>query len=188
MMKQTSFSDAKFASKNKLTRRERFPAAIEAATPWPALIAALPPYYPKGGDRGRPPIGLEPILRMYIAQQCLGLSDEGIEDAIYDSQATRSFVGVDLTHESAPDATTLLKFRRLLEERNLTRWICDEIKGHLANKGLTMRRGTIVDTTLIAAPPSTKSRDKERDPEMTNRRKALTGIPPSSRTLPLGAF
>jgi IS5 family transposase len=83
-------------------------------------------------------------------------SDEGIEDAIYDSQAIRGFVGIDLTHESAPDATTLLKFRRLLEKHNLTRRIFDEINGHLAGKGLVMREGTIVDATLIAAPPSTK--------------------------------
>lgn len=170
-MKQTSFSDAEFASKKKLTRRERFLAEIEAATPWPALVAALLPYYPKGDGRGRPPMGLERMLRMYIAQQCFGLSDEGIEDAIYDSQSIRGFVGIDLTHESAPDATTLLKFRRLLEKHNLTRRIFDEINVHLASKGLLMREGTIVDATLIAAPPSTKNRDKERDPEMHQSKK-----------------
>jgi IS5 family transposase len=170
-MKQTSFSDAEFASKKKLTRRERFLAEIEAATPWAALVAALLPYYPKGDGRGRPPMGLERMLRMYIAQQCFGLSDEGIEDAIYDSQSIRGFVGIDLTHESAPDATTLLKFRRLLEKHNLTRRIFDEINVHLASKGLVMREGTIVDATLIAAPPSTKNRDKERDPEMHQSKK-----------------
>lgn len=170
-MKQTSFSDVEFAGKKKVTRRERFLAEIEAATPWAALVAALLPHYPKGDGRGRPPIGLERMLRMYIAQQCLGLSDEGIEDAIYDIQSVRSFVGIDLTHESAPDATTLLKFRRLLEENALTRRIFDEIKGHLASKGLTMREGTIVDATLIAAPPSTKNRNKERDPEMHQSKK-----------------
>ncbi|MFS2134307.1 transposase, partial [Telluria sp. Tellsp131] len=105
-MKQTSFSDAEFASKKRLTRRDRFLAEIESVTPWPALVAALLPYYPKGEGRGRPPVGLERMLRMYVAQQCFGLSDEGIEDAIYDSQAIRGFVGIDLTHESAPDATT----------------------------------------------------------------------------------
>lgn len=170
-MKQTSFSDAEFASKKKLTRRERFLAEIEAATPWAALVAALLPYYPKGDGRGRPPIGLERMLRMYIAQQCLGLSDEGIEDAIYDIQSVRRFVGIDLTHESAPDATTLLKFRRLLEQSQLTRRVFEEIKSHLASKGLTMREGTIVDATLIAAPPSTKNRDGERDPEMHQSKK-----------------
>ena len=171
MMKQSSFSDAEFASKKKLTRRDRFLAEIEAATPWPALVAALLPYYPKGDGRGRPPVGLERMLRMYIVQQCFGLSDEGIEDAIYDSQAIRAFVGVDLTHESAPDATTLLKFRRLLENNKLTRRIFDEINGHLAGKGLLMREGTIVDATLIAAPPSTKNKDGERDPEMHQSKK-----------------
>ncbi|MGF6276029.1 hypothetical protein ABIB38_004435, partial [Massilia sp. UYP11] len=106
-MKQTTFSDAEFTNKKKQTRRDRFLAEIEAVTPWPALVAALLPYYPKGDGRGRPPVGLERMLRMYIAQQCFGLSEEGIEDAIYDSQAIRGFVGIDLTHESAPDATTL---------------------------------------------------------------------------------
>ncbi|MFS2017172.1 IS5 family transposase [Massilia sp. CT11-108] len=170
-MKQTSFSDAEFASKKRLTRRDRFLAEIESVTPWPALVAALLPYYPKGEGRGRPPVGLERMLRMYVAQQCFGLSDEGIEDAIYDSQAIRGFVGIDLTHESAPDATTLLKFRRLLEKHNLTRRIFDEINGHLASKGLMMREGTIVDATLIAAPPSTKNRDEKRDPEMHQSKK-----------------
>ena len=120
---------------------------------------------------GRPPIGLERMLRMHIAQQCLGLSDEGIEDAVYDIQSVRNFVGIDLTQDSAPDATTLLKFRRMLEENELTRRVFDEIKGHLANKGLTMREGTIVDATLIAAPPSTKNRSGTRDPEMHQSKK-----------------
>lgn len=168
---QSSFSDAEYASKKKLTRRDRFLAEIETATPWPALVAVLLPYYPKGYGRGRPPIGLERMLRMYIAQQCFGLSDEGVEDAIYDSQAIRGFVGIDLTHESAPDATTLLKFRRLLEQHKLTERIFNEINGHLASKGLLMREGTIVDATLIAAPPSTKNKDGKRDPEMHQSKK-----------------
>jgi transposase len=141
------------------------------------LMTALLPYYPKGEGRGRPPIGLERMLRTYIAQQCFGLSDEGIEDAIYDSQAIRGFVGIDLTHESAPDATTLLKFRRLLEKHELTRRIFDEINAHLTSKGLMMREGTIVDATLIAAPPSTKNRDEKRDPEMHQSKKGKTPLP-----------
>jgi IS5 family transposase len=111
------------------------------------------------------------MLRMYVAQQCLGLSDEGIEDAIYDIGSVRNFVGVDLTHKSAPDATTLLKFHRLLEENDLTRRVFDEIKAHLASKGLSMREGTIVDATLIAASPSTKNKDGGRDPEMHQSKK-----------------
>jgi len=108
---------------------------------------------------------------MYCLQQWYGLADEALEDALYDSQALRDFVGVDLSRESVPDATTLLKFRRMLEENELTRRVFDEIKGHLANKGLTMREGTIVDATLIAAPPSTKNRSGERDPEMHQSKK-----------------
>ena len=96
------------------------------------------------------------MLRMYVVQQCFGLSGEGIEDAIYDSQAIRGFVGIDLNRESAPDATTLLKLRRLLEKNNLTRKIFDTINGYLAAQGLTMREGTVVDATLIASPPSRK--------------------------------
>lgn len=168
---QSSFSQLEYAAKKKRTRRDRFLAEIEAVTPWPALVAEIEPFYPKSGRVGRPPIGLPRMLRMYVAQQCFGLSDEGIEDAIYDSQAIRGFVGVDLSREAAPDATTLLKFRRLLEHHGLTRKIFEVINAHLADKGLMLREGTIVDATLIAAPPSTKNRDKQRDPEMHQTKK-----------------
>ena len=144
--------------KRKQTRRDRFLAEIE-------------PLYPKGGGRGRPPIGAGRMLRMYVAQQCFGLSDEGIEDAIYDSQAIRAFVGIDLAREAAPDATTLLKFRRLLETHGLTQKIFEAIKSHLADKGLMMGEGTIVDATIVAAAPSTKDRAKARDPEIHQAKK-----------------
>ena len=111
------------------------------------------------------------MLRMYIAQQCFGLSDEGIEDALYDSQAIRRFVGSDLSHEAAPDATMLLKFRRLLEARKLSESIFTTINAHLAGQGLFLREGTIVDATLIAAPPSTKNKSGERDAEMHQTKK-----------------
>ena len=163
---QSSFSDLEYAAKKKRTRRERFLDAIEAVTPWAALVAELEPFYPKGEERGRPPIGLKRMLRMYVAQQCFGLSDEGIENTVYDSQSIRRFVGIDLAREAAPDATTLLKFRRLLETQGLTRTIFETINAHLAQKGLMMREGTIVDATLIAAPPSTKNRNRDRDPQM----------------------
>jgi IS5 family transposase len=168
---QKSFSDLEYAAKKKLTRRDRFLAEIDKVTPWGKLHQMIEPFYPKVTGAGRPPIGLARMLRMYVAQQCFGLSDEGIEDAIYDSQAIRGFVGIDLNRESAPDATTLLKFRRLLEANELTRKIFDTINGHLAEKGLMMREGTIVDATLIAAPPSTKNKDKKRDPEMHQSKK-----------------
>ena len=140
-------------------------AEIEAITPWAALEAELEAFYPKGGGRGRPPIGLGRMLRMYVAQQCFGLSDEGSEDALYDSQAIRRFVGIDLGREAAPDATTLLKFRRVLERHGLTRKIFETINAQLVERGLMLREGTIVDATLIAAAPSTKNRAKARDPE-----------------------
>lgn len=109
---------------------------------------------------------------MYIAQQCFSLSDKGIENAIYDGQAIRGFVSIDQTHRSAPDATTLLKFRRLLKKHNLTRRIFDEINGHPTSIGLMMRKGSIVDVTLVSAPPSTKNRDEKRDPAMHQSKKS----------------
>lgn len=134
-------------------------------------MSALTSYYPKSDKRGRPPIGLERMLRMYVVQQCFGLSDEGMEDAIYDSQAIRRFIGIDLSREAAPDATTLLKFGRLLETQHLTKTIFNTINLHLSQKGLLMREGSIVDATLIAAPSSTKNDAGERDPEMHQTKK-----------------
>jgi transposase, IS5 family len=169
-MNQIGFSELEFAGKMKRTRRERFLDQIEAATPWALLVEQIEPFYPKG-ERGRPPIGIERMLRMYIVQQCFGLADEATEDAVYDSQSIRTFVGIDLSREGAPDATTLLHFRRLLEKHDLTRAIFEAIKGHLADQGLLLREGTIVDATIIAAPPSTKNRAKARDPEMHQTKK-----------------
>ena len=168
---QSSFSELEYAAKKKVTRRDQFLSEIEAITPWVELERTVAPFYPSGRGRGRPPIGLSRMLRMYIAQQCFGLSDEGIEDALYDSQSIRRFVGIDLSRESAPDATTLLKFRRLLESHELTESIFNAINAHLAKKGLLLREGTIVDATLIAAPPSTKNREGKRDEEMHQTKK-----------------
>ena len=167
---QSTFSELEYSAKKRVTRRDRFLAELEALTPWAKLVAKIEPFYPKG-ERGRPPIGLERMLRLYLAQQCLGLSDEGAEDALYDSQAIRRFVGVDLAREAAPDATTLLKFRRLLEAHRLTKSIFDTINRHLAAKGLLLKEGTVVDATLIAAPPSVKNRDQARDPDMHQAKK-----------------
>jgi len=119
-----SFSELEYATKKKLTRRDRFLAEIDAVTPWIVLETEIEPFYPKGESRGRPPIGLMRMLRMYVVQQSFGLSDEGVGDAVYESQAIRAFVGIDLSREAAPDATTLLKFRLLLEQNGLTRKIC----------------------------------------------------------------
>jgi IS5 family transposase len=168
---QKSFSDLEFAAKKKQTRRERFLEEIGALVPWGELIAAIAPFYPKGEGRGRPPVGLERMLRMYVVQHCFALSDEGTEDAVYDSQSIRRFVGIDLAHEDAPDKTTVLHFRHLLEAHGLTRRVFATINAHLAAKGLLLREGTIVDATIISAPSSTKNERKERDPEMHQTRK-----------------
>ena len=173
-MKQMSFSEAEFAAKKKVTRREKFLSEMQQIVPWGRLIETLKPhYYPESGKgkAGRPPVGLERMLRMYCLQQWYGLADEALEDAIYDSQALRGFVGIDLSRESVPDATTLLQFRHLLERLGLTKAIFDTIKDELAEQGMMMREGTLLDATILAAAPSTKNRAKSRDPEMHQTRK-----------------
>lgn len=117
---QASFSELEYAAKKRVTRQDRILAEIEAVTPWSSLMKVIVPHYPIGGGPGRLPVGLKRILRMYVVQQCFCLSDKATEDAIYDSQAIRRFVGIDLNREAAPDATALLKFRHLLEVHQLT--------------------------------------------------------------------
>jgi len=170
-MKQISFSSAEYAGKKRQTRREKFLGEMERVVPWPRLIALIEPHYPRSGRVGRPPIGVSRMLRMYFLQQRYSLSDEGLEDAIYDSQSMREFVGIDLAREQVPDATTLLKFRRKLEDNKLTEAMFEEINAHLGERGLLMREGTLVDATIIAAPPSTKNKDNARDPEMHQTKK-----------------
>ena len=169
-LKQTSFSSAEFAAKKRITRREQFLAEMEQVVPWAELEAVIAPVYPTG-MRGRPPIGLSRMLRVYFIQQWYSLSDEAVEDAIYDSQAVRAFVGVDLARETAPDATTLLKFRRLLEKNALTQRMFVAINATLTEKGLLMRSGTIVDATIINAPSSTKNAEHKRDEDMHQTKK-----------------
>ena len=170
-MSQRSFASAEYAMKKKRTRREKFLAEMERIVPWSRLTAVIEPLYPKSGRVGRPPIGVPKMLRMYCVQQWYSLADEALEDALYDSQALRDFVGIDLSRESVPDATTLLKFRRLLQDNDLTRALFDEINAHLTVQGLLMRAGTIVDATIIAAPSSTKNEGKTRDPDMHQTKK-----------------
>jgi IS5 family transposase len=169
-MKPMMSSPAESESKKRITRRERFLTEMEHVIPWPALIEVIEPHYPKG-ERGRPPIALKRMLRVYCVQQWFGLSDEGVEDAVTDSRAVTAFVGIDLGRERAPDATTLLQFRHLLEKHDLPRVLFETINRTLAAQGLMMREGTIADATIIAAPPSVKNEEKARDPEMHQTRK-----------------
>ena len=130
----------------------------------------LRPFYPKG-ERGRPPIGLERMLRIHFLQQWYGLADGAMEDALYDSQALRGFAGIDLTVAAVPEETTILNFRHWLEQHELSQALFAEVSARLEERGLLMRQGTIVDATIIAAPPSTKNRSKARDPEMHQTKK-----------------
>jgi IS5 family transposase len=170
MNRQMSFSESEFSAKKRVTRKEAFLAVMEKVVPWKRLVERLEAHYPKG-KRGRPPMGLERMLRLLVVQNCFGLSDEGLEDAVYEIQSIRHFVGIDLGSEAVPDATTVLKFRRLLEEHKLTRVIFEEVNASLTEHGLYMKAGTIVDATIVAAPSSTKNRKGERDPEMHQTKK-----------------
>jgi IS5 family transposase len=170
LIHQTSFAQAEFADKKKTTRREKFLARMEEVIPWARLLAVIEPHYPKG-ERGRPPIGRDRMLRIYCLQPWYALADEALEDALYDSQALQHFARIDLSAEGVPDATTLLKFRRLLEAHDLCKGLFEAINADLAARGLLLREGTLVDATLIAAPSSTKNQEKQRDPEMHQTRK-----------------
>jgi IS5 family transposase len=170
MEKQMSFAQAEYAGKKRITRKEKFLGEMDKLMPWARLGGVIEPHYPKG-ERGRPPVGIERMLRIYFLQQWYALGDEALEDAIYDSQAMRTFAGIDLSVEGVPDATTLLNFRHLMEKHGLTKSIFDEVGAMLEEKKLLMREGTIVDATIIAAPSSTKNRSGERDPQMHQTKK-----------------
>jgi transposase, IS5 family len=170
MQRQGSFSQAEYTSKKKRTRRDKFLAEMEQVVPWARLVERLRPLYPKG-ERGRPPIGLERMVRIHFLQQWYGLADEAMEDALYDSQALRGFAGIDLTVAAVPDATTIMNFRHWLESHELSQALFAEVSAMLEERGLLMRQGTIVDATIIAAAPSTKNKQKMRDPEMHQTKK-----------------
>ena len=163
-------ADQGFEQYRKPTRRDLFLQTMERIVPWQALCAVVEPYYPKPGN-GRPPIGLERMLRIHFLQHWFNLADLACEQALYDSASLRRFAGIDLGREAVPDATTLLKFRHLLERHQLGERLFAEAGRVLQDNGMTLKTGTIVDATIIAAPSSTKNRDKERDPEMHQTRK-----------------
>lgn len=170
MKGQLTITDMEYAGRKKTTKREEFLDRMNAIIPWQRWIDLIAPYYPSG-KRGRPVRGIETMLRMYLMQVWFNLSDVGIEDAIYDSYAMRKFLGVNFIDEQVPDATTLLKFRHLLEENGIGKAIFDDIKKQLDKSGLIMHGGTIVDATIVSAPSSTKNRTGERDPEMHQTKK-----------------
>lgn len=170
MRQQTLATQAGFERYARKTRREQFLEEMERVVPWTELEALIRPHYPKGGN-GRPPLGLSVMLRVYFLQQWFNLSDPGAEDALYESSVLRRFAGVDLGRAPAPDETTILQFRHLLERHDLGGALLDAVNRHLESKGIRIATGTIVDATVIHAPSSTKNAKGERDPEMHQTKK-----------------
>lgn len=159
-----------FEKHRRPTRRDEFLALMDRLVPWEALCTVIEPYYPKRG-KGRPPIGLERMLRIHFIQHWFNLADFACEEALYDSASLRRFAGIDLGREPVPDATTLLKFRHLLEKNKLAEQLFAEVGRVLQGAGMTVKTGTIVDATIINAPSSTKNSEKQRDPEMHQTKK-----------------
>ncbi|HXA93036.1 MAG TPA: IS5 family transposase [Steroidobacteraceae bacterium] len=169
-MKQTTFASVAWEKKGKVTRRERFLAEMDAVIPWERLLALIEPHYPKAGN-GTQPKPMEQMLRIYFMQNWFNLSDPQAEDSLYDIESMRRFAGIELLGHDIPDESPILRFRHLLEEHQLTQRIFAEIRTLLEEKRLLLKSGTIVDATIIAAPPSTKNEEKARDPEMRQTRK-----------------
>ena len=169
--KQETFAEAGFERYRKATRREQFLTQMDTVMPWQKLTALIEPVYPSGEGAGRPPVGLERMLRIHFLQHWFNLADPAVEEALYDSRAMREFVGIDLGREPVPDETTICKFRHRLEAHALGKQILATVNAHLASQGFKVSTGTIVDATIIAAPSSTKNRSGERDPEMHQTKK-----------------
>jgi IS5 family transposase len=168
-MRQSSLTG--FEKYTKKTRKEQFLDEMERIIPWSDLTQALKPYYPDPTGPGRRPKGLERMLRIYFMQHWFNLSDPGMEEALYDSRVMRDFAGIDLGEEPAPDESTILKFRHLLEAKNMGAELLRLVNTYLDENGLKVSRGTIVDASIINAPSSTKNRDQARDPDMHQTRK-----------------
>jgi IS5 family transposase len=170
MQQMTLAHQAEFQRYTKKTRREQFLEEMETVMPWSELSALITPYYSKG-EMGRKPVGLGIMLRVYVLQQWFALSDPGVEDALYESAVLRRFAGIDLGRAPAPDETTILNFRHLLEAHELCGQMLDAVNEYLASRGIRITTGTIVDATIIHAPSSTKNATKQRDLEMHQAKK-----------------
>ena len=170
-MRQPTLSDNGFEKFRKKTRKEQFLDEMEVIIPWKDLTQAIEPFYPQPEGAGRPPIGIERMLRIHFLQHWFNLSDPAVEEALYDSRALRQFVGIDLGREPVPDETTVCKFRHLMEQHNLGDQLFHLVNQFLQENGLKVSRGTIVDASIIHAPSSTKNKKKQRDPDMRQTRK-----------------
>jgi IS5 family transposase len=154
----------------KKTRKREFLEEMERVVPWAALVQVVEPYYPKA-KTGRPPFRVETMLRIHYLQQWFALSDPAMEEALHDMPVFREFAKLDEGVTRLPDETTILRFRHLLEKHDLATDMLRVVNDILQAKGLMMKKGTVVDATLIAAPSSTKNAEGERDPEMKQTRK-----------------
>jgi IS5 family transposase len=170
-MHQKSFAAADFEKYRKKTRKEMFLEEMDHIIPWQEMSHAVEPHYPAPKGAGRRPIGIERMLRIHFLQHWFELSDPGVEEALYDSRAMRQFVGIDLGKEPVPDESTVLQFRHLMERHQLGDKLFHLVNEYLAQNGLKVNRGTIVDATIINAPTSTKNKEKSRDPDMHQTRK-----------------
>lgn len=170
MSEQRTLASVAYDTKGKVTRRERFLREMDGVIPWATLVALVTPHYAVAG-RGRRPLPLETMLRVYFLQQWFDLSDPQAEDMLYDSESMRRFARVELGEDTVPDESTILRFRHLLEQHQLTAQMFDAVKTLLTDKRLLLKAGTIVDATILAAPSSTKNATKTRDPEMKQTRK-----------------
>src|SRR5262245_44654800 len=171
MGEQRTFAGEAWSAKKKVTKREQFLAEMNAVIPWGQLTTLIAPHYPHWAGHGRPPMPLEWMLRIYFLQQWFNLSDPAAEEALYDSEAMRRFVGVELGDDAFPDETTILHFRHFLERHALKAQIFETVRALKPKNGLLLTAGTIVDATIIHAPSSTKNATKTRDPEMKQTRK-----------------
>ena len=169
-MNQLSFTDAESIIKRKQTRKEKFLAEMESVIPWSEFLNIIQPHYPNSGGPGRQPYPLETMLRIHFMQLWYSLSDPAMEDSLYEISSMRQFSRLDLSGQ-IPDESTLLGFRHLLDRHNLQERMHQRLNNLLENQGLYLKEGTLVDASIISAPPSIKNKDKYRDPDMRSSKK-----------------
>jgi hypothetical protein len=158
-VKQTTFASVAYDRKGKVTRRERFLTEMEQVIPWGSMLGLIEAHYPKAGN-GTQPMPMERMLRIYFMQQWFNLSDPAMEDSLYDSESMRRFAQIELSEDAVPDESTILRFRHLLEQHRLSEQIFALVRGLLESKRLLLKSGTIVDATIIDAPPRPRTRPR----------------------------
>jgi IS5 family transposase len=169
-MKQMSLSTTGFELAHKRTRKREFLDEMNLVVPWTELVGLIESHASKG-NTGRPPFAVSTMLRIHFMQQWFGLSDPAMEESLHDVPLYREFAGLDAGLSRLPDESTILRFRHLLEQHNLSIQLLATINATLAKRGLLLKAGTVVDATLISAPSSTKNSKGERDPEMRQTQK-----------------